>query len=41
LTETGYRSVFEQLATFAEQTPLQFLEASIPRARREQQLSLI
>jgi hypothetical protein len=40
VTQTGYRSVFTQLANFADRTPLEFLQASIPQAPREQQMTL-
>lgn len=40
VTQTGYRSIFTSLATFAEQSPLEFLQDSIPHAPREQQMTL-
>lgn len=40
VTQTGYKSIFSSLANLADQSPLEFLEASIPRAPLEQQLRL-
>lgn len=40
VTQTGYRSIFSSLANLADQSPLEFLQGSIPQAPREQQMSL-
>lgn len=39
-TETGYRSVFTPMATFAEFSPEEFLELSVPKVLPAQQLTL-
>ena len=39
-TETGYRSVFTPMATFAEFSPAEFLELSVPKVLPAQQLTL-